>query len=194
MAIRYSTLVLAFIVGVCFVFATPQQQQQQTSSSTPTLAPSSSTTKPDLTCVTCPSVVTCSTPCGVDESCILTTQTCDKCPTASCQPDSKLLQNTENATTSNSSLSSPSKIVPIAIGGVCGGLGVAAAIAGLIWYRQRRRSQGNQSRYGAQLNTTGVYAGSRHNMSGFKSPYAASRQTGFSEENASTLVSNTYLS
>ncbi|KAI8049636.1 hypothetical protein BDF22DRAFT_745886 [Syncephalis plumigaleata] len=185
MTLRHLSLVLAFIASVCFVLATPQQQ-----ASTPTSS-SASPANPTSTCLKCPPP-TCDPVCKGTDICVYTVQTCHKCPVPSCQSGDQLLRNAQGASApdSSSSSSSSSKIVPIAIGGVCGGLGVAAAIAGLIWYRQRRRSQENRPRYGAQLNATGVYAGSRHNMSGFKSPYAASRQTGFSEENESIMDEN----
>ncbi|RKP27766.1 hypothetical protein SYNPS1DRAFT_26600 [Syncephalis pseudoplumigaleata] len=189
-----SSVAVTLLHGVLFAIATPQQQQPQPrQQQTPAPAPASPTasaaprqTGPATTCVSCPPI-DCKTPCGANEICVLTAPSCDKCPTASCQPEGSLFRNAQSSMAAEDESATSSKIVPIAIGGVCGGLGVAAAIAGLIWYRQRRRASDTQQRYGAQHNTAGVYAGSHQNTGGMKSNYAASRQTGFSDENASVM-------
>ncbi|KAI9592444.1 hypothetical protein BDF19DRAFT_425449 [Syncephalis fuscata] len=159
LSLFYQRSIIALLYGVVFVLATPQQTASNTSPAAqqPTLGAG---------CVSCPKQTACDSVCGPDEVCVLTIQSCTKCPTAKCQTSMTLSRNAQSSSS------------------------VAAIIAGLVWYRQKRRNKDTQPRYGAQLNATGVYAGSRHNMSGFKSPYAASRQTGFSEDNRSVMDDN----
>lgn len=89
-------------------------------------------------CVDCPTTLPTCPPCNSEESCTVTTRSCDQCPTISCQKNSEL-NNAGTATTS----SQPTNNVAAIAGGVTSGVAVISLITFLVWWfvvRKKRKA------------------------------------------------------
>jgi len=127
---------------------------------------STSTTSSDG-CVLCPTTPACPT-CADDEYCVMTSITCDKCPTTYCSPRSSSqfssLNNSTSTTSSNNSSGNDggtSHVTKIVVGSVIGGIAALLILVTALvyqWYWKPRRKH-NQLQLKDDMNMFGDHNG-----------------------------------